>query len=60
MFFFFFFLEGGGVSGGAVQLWTLRGLGGCITNYCFNIMGQTIKMQTADIRHCIRPSRGNN
>lgn len=34
--------EGGRLGlGVAVQLWTLRGLSCCITNYCFNIMEQT-------------------
>lgn len=36
----------GGVVGGRgwgvkVQLWTLRGLGCCITSHCFSIMEQT-------------------
>ena len=53
IYFFFFFWGGGGGAGswglvwgweGAVQLWTLRGLGCCITNYCFNIMGADRKI----------------
>ena len=51
---------GGGGGGSEVGIWkecnaavdTLRELGCCITNYCFNVMELTKKLQTGDIKHC--------
>ena len=40
----------------AVQLLILRELGCCITNYCFSVMEETKKLQTANIKYCLKPS----